>query len=425
MSGGARTRAAVIGVGFVGVQHVEALRRIGSVDVSAVVASSADRERAAAEKLGVPGWSADYEDVLLDRSIDVVHFCVPNDLHLPVARAALRAGKHVVCEKPLALNSREAAVLTRLAELTDRVTVLVHNYRFFPMAAELRERVLAGELGPLHLIRGSYLQDWLLLPTDYNWRVDAVRGGSSRAIADIGSHWVDLAETVTGLRVKTVITELATIHPRRRPAALETFQVVSAAGAGSGDWQAIETEDQAALLLGFEEGLQGTLTVSQVAAGHKNDLELSVDGAAASATWRQERPDELWIGRRDGSSEVVPRSPQAGSAAARSLARLPPGHNEGWADGLRNLLAAAYSVIGGERSREELPVPLPTFRDGLRHHLFIEAAVESARRRDWVQIPDEALSLEGLAVVEEAPPGAREISRHGDDRGATASREAG
>ncbi len=423
MTPGARIRAGVIGVGFVGSQHVEALRRLGSVDVAAVVASTPERARAAAEKLGVAGWTSDYHDILGDPSIDVVHVCVPNDLHLPIARETLRAGKHVICEKPLAMDSREAAVLTRLAESTGRVSVLVHNYRFFPMAAELRDRVLAGELGPIHLIRGNYLQDWLLLPTDYNWRVDAVRGGSSRAVADIGSHWIDLAETVTGLRVKAVIAELATIHPQRRPAALETFQV--AAAPAGGEWQQIETEDQAALLLRFEEGLQGTLIVSQVAAGHKNDLELSVDGAAASATWRQERPDDLWIGRRDGSSETVSRSPQTGSTAARALARLPAGHNEGWADGLRNLLGAAYTVIGGDRSPDELPVPLPTFRDGLHHHLFIEAALESARRGDWVQVPDEALSLEGLSVVEEAPPGAREIGSGGEDRAAMARREPG
>ena len=395
-------RAAIVGVGFVGAQHLEALRRLGDVEVVAVAASSAERARDAARLHHVPRSSGDYRELLADPGIDVVHVCAPNDLHFPIAADAIRAGKHVVCEKPLAVDSRQGAELVALAEGSDRVSVVCHNYRFFPMVAELRARVLAGDIGRPHLVRGSYLQDWLLLPTDYNWRVDPGRGGASRTIADIGTHWVDLAETVTGRSLVSVMADVSTVHTRRQAQEARTFEQADGAHAPPDDtgWQEIRTEDQANLLLRFEGELAGSLTVSQVAAGHKNDLTLSVDGSEASATWRQERPDELWIGRREEGSMVVPRSPTSGSESARRLARLPGGHNEGWADGLRNLFASVYAVIRGDSAPADLPVPLPTFRDGLGHLLFVEAALESSRRRGWVRVDDAATPVAGPAGTE-------------------------
>jgi len=383
---GAPARAAVIGVGFVGAQHVDALHRIG-VDVAIVAASEASRAEAAARVLRVDRWTADWESAAVDPDIDVVHVCVPNDLHRDVTVAALGARKHVVCEKPLGLNVNEGRELAAAADRTDRVTALCHNYRFFPMAAELRARVGSGELGALHALRGAYLQDWLLSPAATNWRVDANRGGQSRTVADIGSHWVDLAETASRQRLTEVMADVSTVFAQRPGNAhAETFS----RAAGGAEMIDVDTEDQAGLLLRFDGGARGTLALSQVAAGHGNDLELSIDGAKGSATWRQERPDELVIST-DGRRETIRRAANRLSAGVGHLAQLPAGHNEGWADALRNLLAAAYAEIRGDRDRAEaVAAPLPTFEDGLRHLAFVEAAICSAAERRWVTV-DEVL----------------------------------
>jgi predicted dehydrogenase len=378
-------RAAVIGVGFVGAQHVEALRRIG-VEVAMVASSGEGRARDAARALDVPRWTADWKAAVADPTIEVVHVCVPNDLHRSVVLESLDAGKHVVCEKPLGLDLAEGRELAMAAARSDRVTVLCHNYRFFPMVAELRQRVAAGALGRLSSIRGTYLQDWLLSADATNWRIDAGRGGRSRAIADIGSHWIDLAETVAHVELEAVMADVSTVHARRPGYDhVGTF----AAGGGDGtDWVQVTTEDQAGLLLRFRGGIKGSLTVSQVAAGHSNDLALSLDGTVGSATWRQERPDELWLGRA-GSAEVIVRSPDRLAPGVRHLAHLPAGHNEGWADALRNLLAAAYAAIGGGRDGEQAAAaPLPTFEDGVRHLAFGEAALRSAAEGRWVAISE-------------------------------------
>jgi len=381
-------RAAVIGTGFVGTQHVDALRRIG-IEVGVVAASDSARAAQAAAALGIATSTGDWQAAVDDPAIDVVHVCVPNDLHRPVTLAALAAGKHVVCEKPLAMDLAEAAELVDAAASSGRVAVLCHNYRFFPMAAEMRLRVTSGTLGTLHAVRGSYLQDWLLAAEATNWRVDPARGGRSRVIADIGSHWVGLAETVTGRRLVAVMAQTSTVHARR--ADYRHVRTFTAGSAGDDtDWLAVRTEDQAGLLLRFDGDLPGMLTVSQVAAGHDNDLELAVDGAAGSATWRQEQPDRLWLAH-DGTAERVSRASGRLGPGSGSLARLPAGHNEGWADALRNLLAAAYDEIGGGRDASAADAaPLPTFEDGRRHLAFVEAALRSAGEERWVKI-DEVL----------------------------------
>jgi len=377
-------RAAIIGAGFAGSQHIEALRRIG-VEVSLVAASDADRARTAASRHGVERSTGDWRRAAEDASVDVVHVCVPNDLHREVVLAALRGGKHVICEKPLAVDVEQASELVEAAIHAGRLAILCHNYRFFAMVAELRLRIAAGAVGRLHAVRGSYLQDWLLAAEATNWRIDRTRGGRSRAIADIGSHWIDLAETVTQRRLEAVIADITTVHGQRPDFAhVGTFSGAT----GDGRWVEVTTEDQAGLLLRFEGGLPGTVHLSQVAAGHGNDLELSVDGDAGSATWRQEQPDSLSLGR-DGRTEVIPRSAQRLTPGADGLARLPAGHNEGWADALRNLLGAAYAEIGGGRDpTEAAAAPLPSFEDGLRHLAFVEAALRSAAQRRWVAIEE-------------------------------------
>lgn len=382
-----RLRAAVIGAGFVGTQHIEALHRIG-VEVAIVATSEPRGAQAAARSLGAERWTTDWASAATDHGVDVVHVCVPNNLHRDVVLTALDGNKHVICEKPLGVDVVEGRDLVAAAAQVDRVTVLCHNYRFFPMAAELRMRVGAGQLGTVHTVRGVYLQDWLLSPAATNWRVDAARGGRSRAVADIGSHWIDLAETVSHQRVTEVVADTSIVFSRRPGHQHgETF------AKADGDEAMVEvgTEDQAGLLIRFDGGAHGTLALSQVAAGHANDLQLAVDGTSGSATWQQERPDQLVLSS-GGSRETLSRAPDALSAGVGRLAQLPAGHNEGWADALRNLLGAAYEEIRGGRDRDAAEAaPLPTFSDGLRHTAFVEATMCSAAEGRWVTV-DEVLA---------------------------------
>jgi predicted dehydrogenase len=331
-------RALVVGAGNAGKAHAEALRSIG-IDVVGPLSGTATVADSAP---------------LRDSAVDVVHVTTANDLHPPLAREALRAGKHVVCEKPLAGDLYGAEQLVEWANQSGRRTTICQNYRFLPLIAELSSRVAAGELGPVHLARGAFLQDWLLLGSDDNWRIDRSRGSVSRTAADIGVHWLDLVEAITGRHVEAVVAQLGYLHGRK-------------------------TEDHAGLLLRFAGGMQGVCTLSQASAGRRNEVELSLDGTAASATWLSERRDELWLGARDRAPEVVTRS-SVRSESARQLAKRPAGGDEG----RRNLLAAFYAALDGKPS----PVPLPTFEDGLRHVRFAEAVMVSARRRAWVEIEE-------------------------------------
>ena len=328
-------RALVIGSGYAGVKHAQALDELGIPYTGPLSARQAMEDPRALD----------------DPAVSVVHVCAANDLHVGLASRALRAGKDVVCEKPLAVDVRGAEELAALARKTGRLAVLAYNYRFHPLVVELAARV--AFLGPLHTARGSFLQDWLLLATDANWRVEEARGGASRAIADIGAHWLDLAELVSGRRIVAVAAQLGRLHGRG-------------------------TEDHAGLLLRFSDGMTGTLMLSQAAAGHRNDMELSLDGATGSVTWRHERPDELWLGSRGGDALVVRRDDELLSPVARELAALPAGPNEA----RRNLLAAVYARLAGDKSAPA--APLPTFEDGLRHARFAAGALESASREKWV-----------------------------------------
>ncbi len=331
-------RALVVGAGNAGKAHAEALRSLG-IDV-----------------VGPLSGTATVADptTLRDATVDVVHVTTANDLHPPLVREALRAGKHVVCEKPLAGDLEGAEKLAEWAQLSGRHTTICQNYRFLPLIAELAWRVGAGELGPVHLARGGFLQDWLLLGTDDNWRLDTSRGSVSRTAADVGVHWLDLVETITGHHVEAVVAQLGYLHGRK-------------------------TEDHAGLLIRFAGGMQGICTLSQASAGRRNEVEVSLDGVAGSATWRSERRDELWMGARDRAPEIVKGS-SLRSASARELAKRSQSADEG----RRNLLAAFYGTLDGKPS----PVPLPTFADGLRHVRFAEAAIVSARRRAWVEVAE-------------------------------------
>lgn len=386
-------RVAVIGAGFAASSHLDALARLGGVEVAGIVASTPERGREAAERFGLARSYDRAEDALQDGTVDAVHVCVPNVHHAGLVAAALEAGKHVLCEKPLAMSSPETGELTRLAARSDRVTGVCFNYRHFPLVQELRVRLAGTGAGAAHLVRGSYLQDWLLFPDDWNWRLESGKAGSTRAVGDIGSHWIDLAQHVTGDRVVAVMADLGRLHGERvRPGEVETFARASGTSSasgetGGGERVAVDTEDHASVLLRFASGAHGALTVSQVTPGRKNRLLLEVDTERASFSWDQEDPNRLWVGRRDRPNEEVVRDPGLLSPAAAPLARFPGGHQEGWPDALRNLFEDFYGAV--RDGAEGGPRTFASFAEADRVTRIVEAIADSDRRQAWVQVEGE------------------------------------
>jgi predicted dehydrogenase len=372
-------RAGVVGTGFVGVVHVQALRLLG-VDVAGVVGSSP--ERAAAK--GIAPVFPSLEALLADDSVDVVHLTTPNHLHHPQVKQVLAAGKHVVCEKPLAMTSQESAELVGLAEASGLVHCTNFNLRFFPLVHEARARVRAGEVGDVWNVHGGYLQDWLLYPTDWNWRLEPGKGGSLRAIGDIGSHWMDMAQFVSGQHIVEVCADLHTTIPvRRRPLGeVETF---SAAADVEREDVRMSTEDMGHVLVRFDGGARGAFKVSQGSAGRKNYLHVEVDGSEAALAWNAERHEELWLGRRDEPNCVLQRNAALMLPDAASRTSLPAGHAEGWVDTFRELYRAVYAAVatGGPPAEPDYP----TFADGHRANVLGDAIAASNETRAWVQVP--------------------------------------
>jgi predicted dehydrogenase len=377
-------RAAVIGTGFIGPAHVEALRRLG-VDVLGVAGSSPERARTKAEALNIHRVYADWRELVEDPDVDVVHITTPNHLHYSMAKAAIETGKHVVCEKPLAMNSQESAELVQLAEEAGIVHVVNYNIRFYPLCQEARTRVARGDLGDVYIVRGSYLQDWLFYDTDWNWRLEPELGGSSRAVADVGTHWMDLTGFITGLQVEAVLADFHTFIPvRRKPTRpIDTFAGKELTPEDYVE-QPIHTEDYATVLLAYEGGARGVMTVSQVSAGRKNRLSFEIDGSKLALAWDSERPNELWMGRRDGPNEVLMKDPSLLSLPAHDFAGYPGGHNEGFPDTFKQLCKAVYRYI--EAGDLSATPDFPTFLDGHEEILLCEAIERSAKGRDWVEI---------------------------------------
>jgi len=376
-------KAGVIGVGFIGVAHVEALRRLG-IDVVGVVGSTPERAAAKAESANLPKVYESVEALVEDPSIDVVHVASPNHVHAAQARLALEAGKHVVCEKPLTLTADEAKDLVELAGTTGLVNAVCFNIRFYPLNHQMAAMVRSGEIGSPRFVTGSYLQDWLLKDTDWNWRLVPEEAGGLRAIADIGSHWLDLARFITGKRVVEVMADLHTFVPiRRHPAGpVETF-----ASAGD-DADLVEEEmssdDAAGILLRFEGGTRGTVSISQTSAGRKNSVSIEVDGADSALSWFSEHPDHLWIGHRGRPNEILQRDPSLNSPDAVRVIGYPGGHVEGYPDTFRALFSQVYAdVVNGGPAAEPL---YPTFADGLDALLVTEAIARSSREQRWVTV---------------------------------------
>jgi predicted dehydrogenase len=371
--------AGVVGTGFIGAVHVDALRRLG-VQVTGVVGSS----RARAEGKGLAPAYDSYEALLADERVDVVHLTTPNNLHYPQVKQALAAGKHVVCEKPLALTSVESAELLELAERSGLVHCTNFNIRFYPQVQEARARVLDGAVGPVWNVHGGYLQDWLLLPTDWNWRLEPERGGALRAVGDIGSHWLDLTQFVTGMRVEALLADLATTIPvRRRPVGdVETF---AAAADVEREDAVMRSEDLAHILVRFEGGARGSVVISQVSAGRRNSLRFEVDGSAGAIAWDSERNEELWFGYRGKANELLLRDPAVMRPEAGARTHLPAGHAEGFAETFRELYRAVYAAVaaGGPPAEPDYP----TFAAGHWENVLGDAVALSDRERRWVDVP--------------------------------------
>ena len=379
----AEINAAVVGVGFVGVAHVEALRRIG-VNVIGVVGSTPERAEARARAANLPRVYESLEALLADPAVDVVHVASPNHAHAEQVRAVLAAGKHIVCEKPLALTTEETADLLLRAETSGRVHAVCYNIRFYPLCHQMRAMVASGAIGEPRLVSGSYLQDWLLLPTDWNWRLEPEKAGALRAIADIGSHWFDLARFVMGRRVVQVMADLYTLVPVRRhpPGPVETFASTSS------DQDLIEepmtSDDGAGILLRFDDDAKGVLTVSQVSAGRKNSVSIEVAGSESAIAWSSEDSDRLWIGHRGRANEILHRDPALVDPDVRSVIAYPGGHAEGYPDTFRALFAKVYADV--EQGAPSPEPAYPTFADGHDALCVLEAVQRSDAEARWVKV---------------------------------------
>mgnify|MGYP002634335805 CR=1 FL=1 len=376
--------AAVIGTGFIGPVHVEGLIRAG-VSVAGMLGSTAEKSRQAAQQLGLDNAYASLDELLADDSVDVVHITSPNRHHFEQTARTLQAGKHVLCEKPLAMNSQQSAEVLRIASESGCVAAVNYNIRYYPLCVEAAEKVRQGEVGELFHVTGGYEQDWLFHETDFNWRVLAEDGGELRAVADIGTHWLDLVQFVTDRKVTAVCADLQTVYPkRRRPVGgTETFS-----GSTNTTQETVPvdvtTEDSGCVMLKFERGGHGVMCVSQVTAGRKNCLRFEVAGSKRAIEWCSERPNEMWIGQRDQPNEMLLRDPALMSDRANRHADYPGGHNQGFPDTFKQLFRDFYGYIAaGDFTADRT---FPTFADGHREILLCEAILESHRQQKWVEV---------------------------------------
>lgn len=373
-------KTALVGAGFIGPNHVEAARRLGFVDFVAIADVSEDLAAAKAKSLNIPKSYGSLEALLADPEVEIIHNCTPNEFHFPVAMAAIASGKHVISDKPLALNAADAKKMVDAAREKGVVNALTFNYRFNPLIQQARVMVGRGDIGPVHYVHGQYLQDWLLYPTDYNWRLEK-EGGASRCVADIGSHWCDLAGYVIGSRIDQVLAEYTTVYPVRKKPTKARIAFAQATGDEDYEDYPIDTEDLASVLIRFENGARGVCSVSQVSAGHKNGLELEVNGGTGSLAWKQEQPNELWIGRRSEPNSILLKDPSLMDESVRGYAALPGGHGEAWADAFRNLMRNIYTFVsmGYSMDTDRDKINFPTFADGLESNRVVEAITASAK----------------------------------------------
>jgi predicted dehydrogenase len=372
-------RVAILGAGMIGDVHRRAALLAGA-EILGVMASTPERSRQVADAWGVEQAYGSVEEVA-DSKAEIVHICTPNASHVPYAVALMQAGKHVLCEKPLGVSLEDAQHAAQVAEDTGVINTIPFAYRFHPMTREMRARVQDEDFGAINLMHGSYLQDWLLDPRATSWRVDPQAGGPSRAFGDIGSHWCDLVEWVSGDRIARLVATTS-ITIKQRPAATAATFSAAASDAPLVD---VQTEDTALIMFRTENDIAGSAVISQLSAGRKNRLWIEVDGMHESAVFDQEQPEQLWIGTEAGA-QVLVRDPNHGSAEQRRLSTLPAGHPQGYAQCFENYVADSYAAVDASAGRGEVPDGLPTFADGARAAEICDAMLRSASSGEWVSV---------------------------------------
>lgn len=381
-------KTGIIGSGFMGSSHIEALNRVGGVKILAIASDDEQGMKSLADKFGILNTYTDWKEVINNPEIEVIHNCTPNYLHFEINKAAILAGKHIISEKPLTLNSSESSELVELTKKHNVVNAINFNYRFYPLIQHLKAIVRKGEIGDIYYIHGHYLQDWLFYNTDYNWRLETELSGQSRAVADIGSHWCDTIQFITGQKIKKVFSNLKTIHENRKKpeGQIETFK-----GLGNeikGELKAIEitTEDAGTVLFELEDSTNGVFTVSQVSAGRKNNFVFEIDGSKKSLYWDQENPNKIWIGYRDKANEVLLKDPSLIDPAAQRYAHYPGGHPEGYPDGPKNLFINVYNFIREGKDPNSDEKEFPTFEDGHYENRIVDAVLRSNKEQKWTEV---------------------------------------
>jgi predicted dehydrogenase len=375
----------LVGTGYIGMVHLEMLRRLGGVEVVAVADTNAELARQAAAKFGISRVHRDAEALIADPEVEVVHDCAPNNVHFAINAAAIRAGKEVLSEKPLALDSRESGELLKLAEKHGTLTAIDFCYRYYPVVQEAAARARRGDLGAVRAFVGHFLQDWLFFETDYTWRLDPKVAGKANVVADLGSHWCDLIQFITGEKIVEVMAELHTCLPKR----LKPKGGVLSFGAGrAGETEAVDIvlDDYAALFLKLANGARGNFTTCQAAAGRKVDIELQVFGSKESYAWSHVHPNALWIGHREKANEIFYESSQLQAEDTRKYALLPTGHPMGYHDAVFNLFRDYYQALAAKREGKPYQATCPDFRTGHEMMCVIDAAVESDRTGRWTKV---------------------------------------
>ena len=382
-----KIKAGVIGTGFIGPAHIEALRRVPGVQVVAVASSEKEKADKIADDFFIPKSYATWEELIEDKEVEVVHNCTPNNLHFEINKAAILAGKHIVSEKPLTISSKESEELVNLVKEKKVVNAINFNYRFYPLIQHTKRLFEKDEMGDVYLIHGHYLQDWLFYDSDYNWRLESKVSGLSRAVADIGSHWCDLVQFVTGLKIKKVFANLSTVHKtRKKPKhSVETFKSKEESFAEYEEIE-IDTEDAGSVMLQFKNGATGVFTVSQISAGRKNHFWFEIDASKKAVAWNQEEPNKLWLGHRAKGNEIIIKDPSLLDDAAKKYAHYPGGHPEGYPDGPKNLFMNVYNFIRKGKNPLKDKTDFPTFEDGHWENKIIEAVLKSNKEQKWVEV---------------------------------------
>ncbi|MBN3081235.1 Gfo/Idh/MocA family oxidoreductase [Pectobacterium polaris] len=379
-------RVGIIGSGFIGPAHLEAIRRLGFVEVVALAEHSLDLAQQKARQLNIPHAYGSVADLLNHPGIDAIHNCTPNHLHAAINKQIIQAGKHVFSEKPLCMTSEEARELVALAEEKSVVHGVSFVYRQFGMVQQAASMIKRQEIGRVFAVHGGYLQDWMLRDTDYNWRVEPEYGGVSRAVADIGSHWCDTVQFISGRKIVEVFADLAIVHPIRKSNRNGTATFSSSDAPPEYDDKPVKTEDYATVLLRFEDGSRGSFTVSQVSAGRKNRLTFEVNGSEQSLAWDQETPQQLWIGHRDKANQVLSDDPGLLNQEAAAAVHFPGGHIEGWPDAFKNMMANFYTYLRDGKQPGVDPFNFATFYDGANIMFIIDAIVQSHQQQMWVRV---------------------------------------